>query len=470
MAPGHNGWHLFLIPSSFPHQNLIWSCRYGAVLESAIFAGQVAAVPVRRYPPEIATDPDPNGGIINPDHPEKNLSGLWRFPFPFLGWRYAPMSPNSTARPSSRLRVVVWGAFDRSKPRVRLLLEALDHLHVDVTMCHLPVWESIRDKSLIGRGTLLRVFFRYCLGYPRLLWRYLRSPPHDWVLIPYPGLMDVLLMFPFTRLRRARLAWDIFISMYDTLVRDRKKWRQGEIRARGLFALERMALRVADCPFADTQAHARYLEGLFDLEQGEIKRVWVGVEEHVFPTLGSRSTGEICQVLFYGQYIPLHGIDIIVKAAAILEQRQRNIQWTLIGTGQERPRIDALIVELGVQSIKRIDWVPYPQLSDTMATADICLGVFGISEKAQNVIPNKVFQILASGRPLITSATPGVTELLAESQSIQLVPPGDPLALAQAVESLEDQLRCHGPAQVTTPLVIGVSQIATQLSEILQPK
>jgi glycosyltransferase involved in cell wall biosynthesis len=68
--------------------------------------------------------------------------------------------------------------------------------------------------------------------------------------------------------------------------------------------------------------------------------------------------------------------------------------------------------------------------------AGCALGVFGTSEKAGRVIPNKAFQALACGVPLITADTPAARELLVGEQSALLVPPGDAQALAAAVRRL----------------------------------
>src|SRR6185437_8339843 len=56
-----------------------------------------------------------------------------------------------------------------------------------------------------------------------------------------------------------------------------------------------------------------------------------------------KSSGECLQVLFYGQFIPLHGIGTIIEAARLL--RDAPIQWTLVGRGQEAPRIRAMLAE-----------------------------------------------------------------------------------------------------------------------------
>jgi glycosyltransferase involved in cell wall biosynthesis len=52
------------------------------------------------------------------------------------------------------------------------------------------------------------------------------------------------------------------------------------------------------------------------------------------------------------------------------------------------------------------------------------------------VIPNKAFQALACGTPLVTGDTPGARELLVAGESALLVPPGDAEALMQALRRL----------------------------------
>jgi glycosyltransferase involved in cell wall biosynthesis len=49
------------------------------------------------------------------------------------------------------------------------------------------------------------------------------------------------------------------------------------------------------------------------------------------------------------------------------------------------------------------------------------------------VIPNKVFQALACGTPVVTADTPATRELLRDGESALLVPPGDPAALVDAI-------------------------------------
>jgi glycosyltransferase involved in cell wall biosynthesis len=73
----------------------------------------------------------------------------------------------------------------------------------------------------------------------------------------------------------------------------------------------------------------------------------------------------------------------------------------------------------------------------------VALGIFGTSSKAARVIPNKAFQALACGAPLVTADTPAARELLTDGKDALLVPPGEPAALAAALRRLaaDDEFR-----------------------------
>ena len=75
-----------------------------------------------------------------------------------------------------------------------------------------------------------------------------------------------------------------------------------------------------------------------------------------------------------------------------------------------------------------------------MTQADVALGIFGETDKAARVVPNKVVQAAAMGRPIITADTPAIRRYFTNHQHIMLVPAGDPESLANAVLTLRDNL------------------------------
>lgn len=373
------------------------------------------------------------------------------------------------------LRVVFWGTYDTGKPRVRILREGLRLNGAEVMECHSNLWGGIEDKSQVrGASRWLRLLLRVASAYPSLALRYLRLPPHDVVLALYPGLVDLFVIRLITWCRRKPLAWDWFLSAYDTIVLDRRLLSRRNPLASLIYLSEWVAIRCVDAGFMDTAAHAKRMEHLFGLCAGTLRHAWVGVERKHFTcdasTTEDRGRGKEVQVLFYGQFIPLHGIPTIVAAAELM--RDRPVRWTLIGRGQEAARIRDLLERHPLPKLQWLEWVDYSELRQVLAHADIALGIFGTSDKAASVIPNKVFQILASRRPLITRDSPAIRELLENAPlAVQLVQAGDANALAAAVSAfLADGAKTR--ADIHVPDMIDrfdAAAIGLQLSGILSP-
>ena len=125
------------------------------------------------------------------------------------------------------------------------------------------------------------------------------------------------------------------------------------------------------------------------------------------------------------------------------------------------PQIRCMLNETPLKHLDWIAWVDYAALITHIHGADVCLGVFGTTDKAGRVIPNKVFQILSAGKPLVTRESADLRALLSADPAVGFVPPGDPDALLHAVlEMAETTSAAHGPYHADVwpkiaPLAVG---------------
>jgi colanic acid biosynthesis glycosyl transferase WcaI len=133
------------------------------------------------------------------------------------------------------------------------------------------------------------------------------------------------------------------------------------------------------------------------------------------------------------------GLDILLDAARRLASHQQ-LQFVFCGDGPARPRLAAAAAEMG-----NIHWLPLQPLSrlnDLLNLADIHL-LPQLADAADLVMPSKLTGILASGRPVLTTAHPG-TQLASAVQGRGLVvPPEDAIEFTLAIERLaaDEKLR-----------------------------
>jgi len=315
------------------------------------------------------------------------------------------------------MRVLYFGTYERDYPRNAQVISCLRGAGVDVVERHVGVWEGQRQKWSLGVGAAVRL----AAAEVRLL----RRPPDrfDAVVVGYPGHLDLPAA---TWAARGRpVVFNPLVSLTETLVEDRGRFAPGSLAARVLHRIDRSALRRADLVVADTAESARTLAELGGLAAERVAVCFVGAEERVFRPGWARP--ERFGALFVGKLIPLHGLETILEAARLAPE----LPFTIVGSGQ----LDAAL-SAPPPNVERIGWIDYERLPELLQRSGCALGIFGTSAKAQRVIPNKAFQALACGTPLVTADTPAARELLRDGESALLVAPGDPRALADALRRL----------------------------------
>lgn len=304
--------------------------------------------------------------------------------------------------------VLWWGRFDADYSRNRVLRRQLAELG----------W-AIRDfHPLISHFAEAEATFR-------------RIPPPDLVWIPCFRQRDAAAAIAWAKARNVPVLFDPLISAWDKQIFERARFAEDSARAQALLAWERCLFTGANMIVADTAPHAEFFARRFDVRADRLAVIAVGAEESLFqPAPPDFARQGPVEVLFYGSFIGLQGPGIIVEAARIYSGPP--VSWHLLGAGPLLKGCRTAAASL--DNVTFESWLDYTRLPARIHEADILLGVFGDSEKAGRVIPNKVYQALACGRPVITRRSDAYPRDLDRPDSgIAFVPPGDPKALAEAV-------------------------------------
>ncbi len=340
------------------------------------------------------------------------------------------------------MRVCYFGTYDIDRSRNRVIIEGLRQNGVEVIECHAELWRDTADKIEAVRGGLFapRLWRRFLVSYLRLLKEYARVGHYDVMMVGYAGHFDMLLAKLLAILARKPLAFDIFIPLTEIIVEDRRLARRSSLLARMVYLVDKLSCRLADLVLLDTEAHARYLHDEFGVDRGKLRWAYVGAEDiycrHRQPP--RRGDREPFRVLYFGQYIPLHGVNYVVEAAKVLEGYP-DISFELVGDGQTYDEVASLAERLQVKNVTfHRTWLsPEALIAEHILPADVCLGIFGDTPQAKRVVPNKVFVALAMGKPVITGDSPAAREVLAHKENALLCEMANPQALAQAILSLK---------------------------------
>lgn len=310
-------------------------------------------------------------------------------------------------------RVLWWGRFDPDYSRNRVLRNLLPSLGWEVIDFH-PRLSPLADVE----ARLRRI------GDADLVW------------VPCFRQRDLAAASRWARREGVPLLFDPLISAYDKQVCERKKYPPHSRQARQLHLWEQSLFGRADILVADTQAHADFFSGEFGIPPDRVKVVYVGAEEPLFrpAPMPDHADGSPLEVLFYGSFIELQAPQVIVEAAR--RYHGPSVRWTLLGKGPLRAECEHLA--RGLDTVRFEDPVPYAQLPARIHRADILLGVFDAGAKAGRVIPNKVFQALACGRPVVTRRSAAYPDAAGRNGAAGLVwvDPASPDDLARGVAQL----------------------------------
>lgn len=306
--------------------------------------------------------------------------------------------------------------------------------------------QAISHTKLIGsqnsnvyQGGIRSILRRSLLSFVQLIPSLIKRD-FDFVFIGFFGQLLLWLVAPFTK---KPIVLDMFVSAFDTLVEDRKLTNDKSLLSRFLFNLDKLSGSRANLIFVDTQAQADYFHEIFGIPLSKMKRVFVGCDDTLFHPLPE--TVHISTVLYYCSYLPLHGVGVVVEAAELL-QADPAIKFKIIGRGMEFDKIQKFLKVKGLTNVELAEPVSIEQLPIEIQNSLICLGGhFGASAKACRVIPGKVFQMIAMGKPVIVGDNTANRELLTHQVDSWFCEMNNPKALADAIKTLyqNDRLRSN---------------------------
>ncbi len=177
---------------------------------------------------------------------------------------------------------------------------------------------------------------------------------------------------------------------------------------------------------------------------------------------------------FVAMYAGAHGLsndlDVVLQAADLLQDCP-DIAIVLLGDGKEKSNLMQTAARLELGNLQFVPPVPKREMKTALAAADVCIGILKPVPLYALVYPNKIFDYMAAGRPVVLAMTGVIREVIEAAGAGIPVPPGDPPALAAAIRTLASdpdrgrQMGAAGRAYVETHF--NRVQLAQELAELM---
>lgn len=140
--------------------------------------------------------------------------------------------------------------------------------------------------------------------------------------------------------------------------------------------------------------------------------------------------------LYQGLFQSNRSLDMLIQAAPFLDP---DIVCVFMGKGEQQPMLEQLIVSLHMEDrVKFVPFAPFDELLSWTSSADLGLLIFDpeISLSIRYCLPNKFFEYLMAGLPILTSALDAVVDVVTEYDLGRIVPDLTPLHIAQAINMM----------------------------------
>lgn len=142
-------------------------------------------------------------------------------------------------------------------------------------------------------------------------------------------------------------------------------------------------------------------------------------------------------VTYAGALGAANDLPTVLRAARLLRD-QPEIRFLLVGDGKERPALEAMSRELGLDNVIFTGPLPKSEMGEVLGASDACVATLLDIPMFRTTYPNKVFDYMAAGRPTLLAIDGVIRRVIDEAGGGVFVPPGSPDDLAAAVARLAD--------------------------------
>lgn len=240
-----------------------------------------------------------------------------------------------------------------------------------------------------------------------------------------------------------KLVVEMYTSLYDTFVRDRKLIKPESKKAKLVLRKDILSLTKSDYIIHTSNHELTYWEKIMGISIDPSK-VFIAPICNIFPLASKKKflQNDVLRICWWGTFIPLHGLDNILQAMKILKQTQAKVTCNLFGVNNEF--FDSYLEKIHLYQIndfvilrKDLNFSNGLLPNYLVDNCDLALGIFGDTDKADNVVPNKLIEALSMGLPTLTMNSPALKEFFNPETDFWACEPS-PESIAESILTIAD--------------------------------
>mgnify|MGYP001601932903 CR=1 FL=1 len=314
------------------------------------------------------------------------------------------------------MTICFFGSYNRTYCRNRILIDGLEKNNIKILHCN-----SHKEFFITRYFELTKKFIQL-------------SKNVDNIYVAYRGHLDVFCAVIVGFIFNKKVFFDIYYSLYDTYVNDRRVVKPNSYKAVLYYLLDKYNCQLADCVITYTMATSKYLSLTFKQPISKFKTVYIGGDEMLYKPISRKPRKKII-VEFHGWFTRMQGAEYFIQAAKLLENK-KNIEFRLIGNTVNYGYVFEVLQKLKPKTLNYFKNMSEKKLAKKIANADISVGHLSNITKAHVSISNKMYHAISCKVALIAANYEATKELLTSGKNCLLVKPENACDLANKINTL----------------------------------
>lgn len=300
-------------------------------------------------------------------------------------------------------------------------------------------WFSRYPSSLVPVLFAVALLFHAVLTYSLLIANVGDLRRSDLLVVPHFGDTAVLLVKPVAVLLDTPIVYISHNGLYCTLVENREVFAPTSVTGQMIRFLDSAIQRSADRVIVFSDYSQSVLSTWFNVPEERYATVYIGVEESKFAGERLPQLAHSVNVLYWGNFIPHHGVETMVQAAANVPE----YEFVFAGKSDQREEIIELSDSLDAENVSFPGFLSDGELEANIRGADIVLGPLSAYTQSRMNIGTKVAEAASLRKAIVLGDNPAPNEVFDHGESAFLVEPEDPVDLATGLETIlsDDALR-----------------------------